>query len=426
MQSNVQSNIHVIVDDISIALKKHLQNLFGDLLTKCDEYDVTNEIILSLPIVKKMLNAGSVHKSPTTTTAATSTMDNNAEDDCVFIKKEKLDPTEQTCTFNYDSLIGFVPPKIDDEEEEENKPCATESAQLKEDTAAPISLSLLPRSHVEDEDWSVTDVDENEDEDDNADNCDKCNEKIFFDNDASYVLTKDEEEVCWCQRCFEVGWNKMYKDGWECHAYDHLEKDDPEVAEPVAQTHNTEVNLSLNIEEVEEEAEDEDEAVDLEAVEEDLEEDGEEALEADGEDLEEDGEEALEADGEDLEEALEPEAEEEAEEALEEAVTEEEAEEALEEAVTEEEAEEALEEAVTEEEEEEAVTEEEEEAVTEDEDEEEEEEEEEDEEVFEVEIMGKNYYTNNISTGDIYEIDSAGDPGEQVGHYVHGIATFTR
>ena len=380
MQSNVQSNIHVIVDDISIALKKHLQNLFGDLLTKCDEYDVTNEIILSLPIVKKMLNAGADARRTTNTAATSTTMDNNAEDDCVFIKKEKLDPTEQTCTFNYDSLIGFVPPKID-EEEEENKPCATESAQLKEDNVAPISLSLLPPSHVEEEGWSVTDVDENEDEDDNADNCDKCNEKIFFDNDASYVLTKDEEEVCWCQSCFEVGWKQMYKDGWECDAYDHLEKDDPEVAEPVAQTHNTEVNLSLNIEEVEE----------------DLEEDLEEAVEDVLEEAEED--------------------------VLEEAEAEEETE-----AEEDEEAEaEEDEEAVTEDVEEEAVTEdeEEEEAVTEVE-EEDEAEEEEDEEVFEVEIMGKNYYTNNISTGDIYEIDSAGDPGEQVGHYVHGIATFTR
>jgi flagellar biosynthesis GTPase FlhF len=143
--------------------------------------------------------------------------------------------------------------------------------------------------------------------------------------------------------------------------------------------------------------EDEEVAVD-EAAEEELEEDAveEDAVEEDA--VEDADEEVLEQD-----EAVEEDAVEE----------EEEEEDAVEEDAVEEE------EAVTEDDE--AEEEEEEEAVTED-----DEAEEEDEEVFEVEIMGKNYYTNNISSGDIYEIDSAGDPGDQVGHYVHGIATFTR
>ena len=344
MQSNMQSNIHLIVDDISITLKKHLQNLFGDLLTKCDEYDRTNEIILSLPIVKRMLNTKSMHK---TTTATTMDMDS---DDCVFIKKERLDPNDQTCIFNYDSLIGFVPPKIDedeDEDEDEDDICEMNNAhEINEQQCEIINLSLIETAQAE----SVEDEEEEEEEEETGD-CDKCFNEIIFSKEGYYVFAKDEDEVCWCQTCFEAGWKQMYKDGWECDAYDHLKNDDPELADTPEKTNNAEaeaeaeaeVNISLNIEEVEDADED------LEEV--------EDADEVTDEDLDEEDE--------DLEE---------------------------EEAVTDEDLEE----------------------------------EEEDEEVFEVKIMGKNYYTNNISTGDIYEIDSAGDPGDQVGQYMHGIPTFIR
>jgi segregation and condensation protein B len=381
----MQSNLHLIVDDISIALKMRLQSLFGELLTKCDEYDTTNDIILSLPIVKKMLNSTSMH----------TTVDSDGLNDCVFIKKEKADPIKQTCTFNYDSLIGFIPPKIDEDEDEDEHVedgadvCAIDNTQtIKDEPHETIDLSLIPPA----------DVDEDEEEEETGD-CDKCNGQITFSKEGYYVLTKDEDEVCWCQSCFETGWKQMYKDGWECDAYDHLEEDDPELAEPPEPLRNAEVNISLNIEEVEEDAAD---------GEEEDEEEGEEEASDEEEDEEEDEDEG-EEDGEEDEEAD---------------VQGAAAVDAAVDAVVEQDGEEEEDEVVTEEEEEEAVTEdgedgEEEEAVTDD-------GEEEDEEVFEVEIMGKNYYTNNISTGDIYAIDSAGDPGDQVGQYINGIPTFIR
>ena len=52
--------------------------------------------------------------------------------------------------------------------------------------------------------------------------------------------------------------------------------------------------------------------------------------------------------------------------------------------------------------------------------------EDEDEEVFEIDINGKTYFTNNASNGDIYEMDSAGDPGDEVGKFIKGIATFVK
>ena len=62
--------------------------------------------------------------------------------------------------------------------------------------------------------------------------------------------------------------------------------------------------------------------------------------------------------------------------------------------------------------------------ASEEEEEEEEVEVEDDEEVFEVTIKGNTYYTNNAQNGEIYAIDSEGDPGDQVGSFRKGKAVF--
>jgi hypothetical protein len=124
------------------------------------------------------------------------------------------------------------------------------------------------------------------------------------------------------------------------------------------------------------------------------------------------------AEEEEVEEEVEKEVEEEAEEEVEEDAekeVEEEAEEVEEEEV-EEEAEE-VEEEEEEEEEAEEVEEEEEEA-------EEAEEVEEEEEVYEIEINGVLYFTNDKENGEIYKIDADGDPGDIVGNFKNGKAKF--
>jgi hypothetical protein len=98
----------------------------------------------------------------------------------------------------------------------------------------------------------------------------------------------------------------------------------------------------------------------------------------------------------------------------------------VEESGEEEEEEEEVEESGEEEEEEEDVEEsgEEEEEVEESGEEEEEIEIEEEEEVYEITIKGIKYFTTNEKNGDIYSIDSDGDPGDIVGKYVNGRPRF--
>ncbi len=117
--------------------------------------------------------------------------------------------------------------------------------------------------------------------------------------------------------------------------------------------------------------------------------------------------------------------EEEVEEEEEEEVEEEEEEEVEEEKEVEEEEEVEEEKEELEEEEKEEV-EEEEELETEEEKEEEEEKDEDEEEVFEIEIKGKKYYTNNEVNGKIYSIDSSGDPDEEIGYFKNSKPIFQK
>ena len=49
---------------------------------------------------------------------------------------------------------------------------------------------------------------------------------------------------------------------------------------------------------------------------------------------------------------------------------------------------------------------------------------EEEEEVYEITIKGVKYFTTNEKNGDIYSIDSDGDPDDIVGKYVNGRPRF--
>lgn len=46
--------------------------------------------------------------------------------------------------------------------------------------------------------------------------CDNCEDEIIYAKHAYYVLTKDEEEICWCQFCFDDLWKEMKNEGWNC------------------------------------------------------------------------------------------------------------------------------------------------------------------------------------------------------------------
>ena len=52
--------------------------------------------------------------------------------------------------------------------------------------------------------------------------------------------------------------------------------------------------------------------------------------------------------------------------------------------------------------------------------------EEEEEEVFEIEIKGKKYFTNNETNGIIYSVDENGDPDEEIGHFLNSKPVFLK
>ena len=47
-----------------------------------------------------------------------------------------------------------------------------------------------------------------------------------------------------------------------------------------------------------------------------------------------------------------------------------------------------------------------------------------DDEVFIIELQGKNYFTNNEKSGNIYNLISEEEPGEKIGIFEEGIAEF--
>lgn len=44
--------------------------------------------------------------------------------------------------------------------------------------------------------------------------CDECHISIHCAKEGVFILTKGEEELTWCQSCFEDMWEDAAKDGW--------------------------------------------------------------------------------------------------------------------------------------------------------------------------------------------------------------------
>jgi hypothetical protein len=61
--------------------------------------------------------------------------------------------------------------------------------------------------------------------------CDNCDDYIVYAKHAYYVLKKEEEELCWCQFCFDDLWKEMRDDGWECDDFEHCEEEEGEYSE---------------------------------------------------------------------------------------------------------------------------------------------------------------------------------------------------
>lgn len=61
--------------------------------------------------------------------------------------------------------------------------------------------------------------------------CDNCDDYIVYAKHAYYVLKKEEEELCWCQFCFDDLWIEMRDDGWECDDFEHCEEEEGEYSE---------------------------------------------------------------------------------------------------------------------------------------------------------------------------------------------------
>ena len=58
--------------------------------------------------------------------------------------------------------------------------------------------------------------------------CDNCDELIVFEKHGFYILTKKDEELCWCQSCFEDHWKIMRDDLWECDDFEEEGEDGEE------------------------------------------------------------------------------------------------------------------------------------------------------------------------------------------------------
>ena len=53
--------------------------------------------------------------------------------------------------------------------------------------------------------------------------CDNCNEKVNTQKHGFYILTKEDDELCWCQYCFEDLWKEMKDNLWECDDFEDYE-----------------------------------------------------------------------------------------------------------------------------------------------------------------------------------------------------------
>lgn len=55
--------------------------------------------------------------------------------------------------------------------------------------------------------------------------CDNCDDEIFYAKHAYYVLTKEDEKLCWCQFCFDDLWKEMRDEKWKCDDFEICEEE---------------------------------------------------------------------------------------------------------------------------------------------------------------------------------------------------------
>jgi len=61
--------------------------------------------------------------------------------------------------------------------------------------------------------------------------CDNCDEEIIYAKNAYYVLEKGDNELCWCQYCFDDLWKEMRDDKWSCDDFEYYEEREEEEEE---------------------------------------------------------------------------------------------------------------------------------------------------------------------------------------------------
>ena len=53
--------------------------------------------------------------------------------------------------------------------------------------------------------------------------CDNCDEQIIYSINGYYILSKQADEFCWCQCCFDNNWKTMRDDAWACDDFESEE-----------------------------------------------------------------------------------------------------------------------------------------------------------------------------------------------------------
>jgi len=68
-------------------------------------------------------------------------------------------------------------------------------------------------SEVQDSEVQDSEVQDSEVQDSEVE-CDECQISINCAKEGVFIVSKDEEEMVWCQSCFADMWEDAAKDGW--------------------------------------------------------------------------------------------------------------------------------------------------------------------------------------------------------------------
>ena len=271
--SIMQNNLNGILAEVSNLLKQKLDVLFAELLTKSDEYDETNRILLTLPIIKNIINKSTV--APIVNT-------NESKPKPLF---------EQTCTFNYDSLLLFEkePGQTIETTDMSEHACAhtitiDEVTRQPPETSEPIieniSLNIEEVESVHDnlDEEEVVEVEEdNDDEEEEEDDDEEEEDEQAEDDEDNH---EQEEDTC----TKDTNINTLQRELVECVDTIATQSDDAQEEEVVEE----EANDEEVVEEVEEDDQDEIETIATQScADEEEEKDDEDLEDGDGEEEEE-------------------------------------------------------------------------------------------------------------------------------------------